>query len=404
MEFQISKNRIVSGINLVKQAVANRTTKPILKTILVKVEEPWVILRATNTQIFIEVKVRPESIQSHGECCVDSLITNLLPTFEDGRYEDGKLVNPVKFSLNEGKLTVRQGRRKHQPVYFPPDEFPVKPELDGYNDLTHEDRINLIQAFQRLNVSIGVTEDRRILQGFNINPHLNYIISGDGTRTTLRENITVSGNIATLPARLVMPILSNLSSLSESDKIKIKIGSPVSGFKVEQYSSENLISEWEIIVNCLEGEFPEKPLTLIRETREAQPKLVVKTKKEKLRQILEICKVYSDRAYNEGSKAFYAVLEKVEDNPEDMLDSPVTISMNVPDLVKMDEPLVCESEGDTLRFLFHPGMMLEALNEVKTEDVELRFFGEKKPFLVLDGSNFCYLQAPMVDKRNDTSG
>src|SRR3990167_4515107 len=179
MKFSISKNKILQAINIVKQGVANRTTNPILKTILMEAKEDgWLMLRATNNVLDISVEVKAE-IEKIGKCCVSDLVINLLPTFEDGQYKENVLVNPIKFDLTEKGLVVTQAKRKHRPVFMSSNDFPKKPEVDGYIEFTNIS--NLIEAFQRLSISVGVTEDRRILQGFHLNPHLKDMVTGDGT-------------------------------------------------------------------------------------------------------------------------------------------------------------------------------------------------------------------------------
>ncbi len=383
MKFQVSKNKILQAVNIVKQAVANRTTNPILKTILFEAtEDGWLILRATNNILDISAQIKAE-IEEPGKVCVSDLVIDLLPSFEDGKYEDGKLVNPVKFALTDKGLSVSQGKRKHRPVFMSPDEFPKKLEIEGYQQ--SEDLAQLIEAFQRLQVSVGVTEDRRILQGFHLNPHLNMMVTGDGTRVSLRENIKLPGNIANPPAKLIMSILSNLTGLGTNDKLEIKTGGLVA-FRASQFANDEVYLKWEIIINGLDGEFPTKPRELIQEALASPVKLMVKADKAVLSKILTICKVYSDRAFDEGKSTHVTLLKN---------SLGVVFSMHIPDLVEMEEPIECEYEGEDFKYLFHPGMALEALNGVKSEKVELKFCEELKPFLIMDGSEFVYLQAAM---------
>lgn len=383
MKFQVSKNKILQAVNIVKQAVANRTTNPILKTILIEAgEDGWLTLRATNNTLDISAMIEAD-IQEAGRVCVSDLVIDLLPTFEDGQYKDNVLTNPVKFELTEKSLIVTQGKRKHRPVFMSPDDFPKKLEVTDYQEV--KDAAQLIEAFQRLNVAVGVTEDRRILQGFHLNPHLNMMVTGDGTRAYLRENITLPGNIANPQAKLVMSVLSNLTGLTDKDKLEVKSGGMVA-FKATQFTNDNPYLKWEIIITGLDGEFPTTPRKLIQDNLANTPKLTIKTDKQVLSKILGICKVYSDRAFDEGKSTHLTMTKN---------GSGIMFSMHIPDLVEMEEPLECQYEGDDFIYRFHPGLALEALNTMKTDAVELRFFGELTPFLILDGSEFTYLQGAM---------
>lgn len=390
MKFQISKNKLLQATNMVKQAVALKTTNPILKTVFIQAEEGWLTFRATNTISDIEVKIKA-NIEKPGSCCVDSLVTDLLPTFEDGKYDaDNVLLNPVKFSLDK-RLSISQGKRRHQPVYMDSATFPIKQEIKDYVEVSSDDKLKLMEALQRLQTSVSTLADRPVLQGFHINPHLGFIIASDGNRVSLWEGITVPGNITTPPARILMPVLSNLLTLSENDKLWMKFG-VWSGFKAEQYFNGESVLKWEIIFNSLSGDFPPKARDSLRAAREAPPSLKIIADKELLKNILTVCKMYSDRAYNEGKGDYQVVLSKNGKG--------VVFSMNIADLVEMEEPLECEVEGEDLEFWFLPGMLLESLIPVKSDKAELRFFGDKVPFVLLDDATpqYSYLQVPMAKK------
>lgn len=389
MKFEISKNKLLQATNMVKQAIALKTTNPILKTVFIQAEEGWITFRATNTISDIEVKIKAV-IEKPGSCCVDSLVTDLLPTFEDGKYENNLLLNPVKISLDK-RLTISQGKRRHQPVYMDSATFPVKQEIKDYVEVNSEDKLKLIEALQRLQTSVSTLADRPVLQGFHINPHLGFIIASDGNRVSLWEDIQVPGNITTPPARILIPVLSNLLTLSENDKLEMKFG-VWSGFRAEQYLNGEPVLKWEIIFNSLSGDYPPKARDSLKAAQEAQPHLKIIANKELLKNILTVCKMYSDRAYNEGKGDYQVVLSKNGKG--------VVFSMNIADLVEMEEPLECESEGEELEVWFLPGMLLESLTSVKSDKAELRFFGEKAPFVLLDEATpqYSYLQVPMAKK------
>lgn len=387
MRFRVSKNTIVQAINIVKEAVASRTTNPILKTVMVEAKEDgWLSLRATNNILDITAEVKAE-IEIPGKVCMSDLLISLLPTFGDAIYQDNVLTNPLQFEFTEKGLVVIQGKRKHRPTWISPDDFPKKLEITDYEVI--QEKAVLIEAFQRMSIAVGVTEDRRILQGFHINPHNQEIVVGDGVRVYFRENIALPGNIADPPARLVMPILSNLTTMSDKDILEAKLGGLLA-FKGTQIVNEEPYLKWEIIINGLDGDFPTTPKKLIEEAKSKKSRFSIKTNRQLLTRVLEVCNIYSKRAFDEG-KSVHTILTKNG--------SGVMFSMHVPDLVEMEEPLECEYEGDDFRFLFHPGLTLEALGTMKSDTVELQFFGEEAPFLMLDGSQFTYLQGAMKENK-----
>lgn len=404
MEFQVSKAAIMQGINLVKGAVAGKTTNPILKTIYMSAKsDGWVLLRATNLVMDISAEIKA-TVTEPGEVCISDLVTDLLPTFEEGTYKDGLLTNPIKFVFNDKGLSVTQGKRRHRPAYVPVTDFPKQLVVEGYNQLTNEQRANLIESFQRLQVSVGVTEDRRILQGFHINPHTKHMVTGDGTRVSYRGNFDIPGNIANPPAKLIMGVLSNLVSLSPKDILEIKTSGLVA-FKAQQIANDEVFLKFEILINGLDGDYPARPVELIDEAIARDPHLTIRADKPTLIKILEICNVYSQRAFNEGKSQHVTLMANEQG---------IVFSMHVPDLIEMEEPLDCKYDGDDFTYLFHPGMALEALRIIKSDVVELVYAEPLKPFLIFeivkvkteDGeketrSDFVYLQGAMKDKKNE---
>ncbi|RJQ27295.1 hypothetical protein C4577_01635 [Candidatus Parcubacteria bacterium] len=398
MEFSVSKNKLLQATNLVKQAVATKATREILKTVYMKAEEGWLTSRGTDTNMYVSISI-PLEVVEPGEVCIDSLVLNLLPTFADAHYkEDGQCSNPIKFKLGRGetkRLSISQGKSRHSPIYMDPAEFPKFPEVLEYSPISFEDKAKLVQAFQRLQVSVSDLVDRRILQGFHVNPHSNYIITGDGNRISLMEGLTIPGNIGTPNAKMVMSVLSNISGLSASDVLEVKFGN-WTGFRAQQTLDGQVISKWEVIINTLAGEFPTIALESIQNAKRARTKLEVLVDKKALDNALSVCKIYSDAA-TEAGKINYAKLAKTQDG--------VIFSMEIPELVSdMVQPLDCEATGDDFEILLHPGTLLEALPTVKSEKVKLQFYGPRLPFLMFDleEEKYTYLQVPMA--ANDTTG
>lgn len=375
MEFTISKSKLTTCLGMVKTAIPPKTTNPILKTVMLRVVDNKAIFRGTNTILDISVTI-PIDVKSEGECCFDSVVLDIIQNFSD---------DDIKFKLKDNKLTVSQGKRRHNPLFSDTTEYPQKHECDNYIQYNPTE---FLMALSRTSICTSTLVDRPVLQGFYINPHENFIVTGDGDRVSLWENISLPGNITIPHSRIVMSILPYVANLGENGQFELSLGQ-WTGFKgTIIHDNENVMS-WEIIFNSLAGDFPEVARKAVKDALSTPPKFKVISNKTSIRNILEICKVYSDRAYAEG-RPNQVVLSSNGQG--------VKFSMNIPDLIEMEEHLEAETEGEEFSIWFDPRMLLEAISQVQADDVELRFFGSKVPFVLLDNQapQFAYLQVSMV--------
>ncbi|MBU2177708.1 MAG: DNA polymerase III subunit beta [Gammaproteobacteria bacterium] len=370
MEFNIEKSSILPALNFVSQAVVMKSAIPIFKTIFISAEKGNVTVRATNNVYDMRYTV-PADVKDEGACCVDNMLVGLLDCFSDGaiRFKKGT------------RLSITQGSRKHQLVYVDPEMFPAS--LDVL-DINYE-AVNAKTLLRALSCCLGsclVTGDRPILQTYYVNPHVGQIITGDGTRVSVYDNVKVPGNIANPPAKILSSVLfSAIRSLSEETMLEACFGNR-SGFRTPN---------WEIFVNSLSGEFPQVAGKVVLDALNVEPLLKIVFDKSELWNVLRICALYANRAYAENKQAQSAM---VYDKGK------LRFAMDVVDLSKVDEPIEnFEATGiDNFEILVNPSYLLTVLENVLSEKVEMRFFSNIKPFLVLDldDPNYVYLQIPLV--------
>lgn len=380
MQFTISKDKLNSCLNMVSMAIPPKTTNFILKNVFVEAKKEKVTFRGTNNILDISVTVQAD-VKEEGACCFDNMLSGVIQNFNN---ED------IKISLVNSKLTVSQGRRRHNPLHTSITNYPPKQKIKKYIEY---DPAELLVALSRTAICASTLIDVPTTQGFFINPESKFIITSDGERVSIWENIDLPGKITIPHSKVVMPILSYVSALGESGKFELSLGQ-WTGFKGTVTHNDMGIISWEIIFNSLAGDYPDVSFKTIKNYTKIEPELKLIAEKLVIKNTLEICRTYSDRAYNEG-RPHQVILSN---NGQGIM-----LSMQIPDLIEMEEHLECEIDGGDFEYWLDPRFLLEAVNQVQSDKVELRFFDHTSPFILKDSEvdNFTYLQVAMVSTKKE---
>ncbi len=376
MKFSIEKSVLLEGLDIIKPAIPSKATNDVLKTVYLEAQDNTLYLRGTDRRSDIVVIV-PCNVETEGKICVNNLVVSLIPNLSDGG---------ILFDFDE-KLVISQGKRKHEVAWVATDKYPNRKKIKRYVEI---DPTEIKQALSKASISLSNSNtNRRYLQGFYINPHDNYIVSGDGNRVTTVENLDLPGTITLPMGTSIMSVLSVLNSEGKNT-VEIAFGKRT-GFKSTRYNKDGEFSMMiDAIFTSLEGEYPDQARRYILDAKKAKIALSLEVDKNILKNILEICRLYSDRAMA-LAKAGPVILRKTKKG--------VTLIMNIKGLVDMNEPLECEFEGSgDFEIWFHPGLLLEAVAAVISDKVKLVFYNEKLPFVLLDPDmeSYTYLQTLMA--------
>lgn len=370
MLFTTDVNELARGFAFVSKALPSKTITPILKNVLLVANNDGVTLRGSDGILHISVTI-PADVEKEGDACIDPIVFETVSRFDKGL---------VKFSLKK-RLIVTQNGKRHNFSVISAESYPNAPTMSGYLSIDSD----IFAAFRKCNVAVSDAVDQPILQAYYLDPCNDYIMAGDGNQITNYE-IGLKGlrEVSTPPAK----ILNSVASFMRSDgDVEVAFTESHVGFRTDS---------WEVVVANLAGKFPDVARTAVQDTLNSTPSTVLVFDKAALRRCLEICSVYSSRAFDDAA-AFYVGLSSE--------DGIATITMSVPELVDMVEPLeLAEHAGQDLpEFLLHPKLLLEAVGVLSSDQVEIRFYEAMKPFIVIDreDENFCYLQVAMAGPRKE---
>lgn len=374
----IMKSELMNKYSLISSARGSTQDKPILRTIKVEGFKETTQIRLTANNRLVYGHVTLDALQVSGDFCfcADELVFQILGTFPD--------TAEVELEVNEDKLVMKHGRKIHEVMTIPVDDFEAVPQVGEYEVINLE---KVVSAFETNQIATATDANRPALQCYNISTKSGAIISADGVQLMKYSGLVLPGE-DTLPRQGVLkdffPLLNYIAQAADASAVF----GVNSGFKSEELGAE-------LIVGRINAElFDLNQLFVISGEKEVLAKLVIPT--ASLSSALAVCKIYEARGLANGNPNT-AVLH-IQDNQ-------VFITTTVKGLSDMTEPL----EGVEMKILeeeqtltFSAKLLSEFIDIVTAESIELKVLegGFRSPFVVTvpEVPDCIYLQMPTQER------
>ena len=242
MRFSCSQNTLVKTLNIVSKAVTSRTTIPILKGILIKVdEEGFITMSASDLDISIEDKFEVVDYEP-GEIVVQAKlfgdIIRKLPA------------DIVYIEENNGNLDIKCASSEFSIIGNPSDEFP-NINLVDISDKISFDREILKEMIRKTTFAASVDESRGVITGVLLEmkeDSLN-MVALDGFRMAISREKMTNGeeqNIV-IPARTLNEVAKIISeSEGDSENVDFFLSEKRAVFEVDNI---------KVVVRLLDGEY-----------------------------------------------------------------------------------------------------------------------------------------------------
>lgn len=357
MNFSVSKNHLYHGLSLVSKAISPNSPLPQLSGIKMEVLENQIILTASDSDLSIEHKLflsdaeNKLEINEIGSVVIDARYLNdIVRKLEDEiiHFEliDGSLVK-IYDSLADYKIN---GMRANQYPQIDFSEPALKLTMDGEV---------LSQSVLQVLFATSDRETRPVLTGVNFNYKADdnklVIIATDSYRlahkTLKLEDVSENFNI-TIPrkvlgelARLVEPVKSVEIALNE---------------KKIQFKFDHILIQSRL----LDGVFPETKRLI---PTEFVTEVTLGTKQ-------------LSRAIDRAS---FIKQEGISTVKFDIIPDEIVITNTSQEMGSFKESLsIDEFDGGPLRISFSTKFMSEALRSLNSLDVNIKFAGDMRPFLL----------------------
>ncbi|BEP27671.1 DNA polymerase III subunit beta [Helicovermis profundi] len=365
MNFSCNQTILSDSINIVQKAVSLKTTKPILKGILLKAYNNQLKLVGNNLSIGIENTIEA-NVKKEGSIVISSKLFGEIIR---------KLPNEtINFSVNENNvIDITCLNTKFSIQGQSALEFPEIEEIDN----TEEYEINSLifkNMIRQTIFAISLDDSRPILTGSLIeikNDNLS-MVSIDGYRLSLK-NISIDSdfvNKAVIPGKTLSEVNKILSQLNENnEKIKISITDKHIMFNIEKI---------KIISRLLDGEFIKYDQIIPNEFNS-----IVKINTSELLRSIERASLLAIESKSNTIKMIFK-------------NSNLNISTNV-EIGSVDENVDIELKGKEIEIGFNPKYLMDALKIIDSEEVIMKLTTSVSPCIIkpVDDESYTYLILPV---------
>jgi DNA polymerase-3 subunit beta len=364
MKFKLSREDLLPALQVVNGVVERRQTLPILSNLLLNVGKSG--LRLTTTDMEVElIAIIKGSYDAKGEITLPARklldICRALPEAAE-----------ISFNITGDKALITSGKSRFTLATLPAQEFP---SVD-ISESTTEFKIKqgkLKELFDKTGFAMAQQDVRYYLNGLLLEPVGSTLraVATDGHRLALCEaEISAKEEIS---HQIIVPrkAVTELIRLLKEDEGEIKV----------QLSSNHIHIELEDLhftSKLIDGKFPDYDRVI-----PANGDHPITTNKDILRQSLTRASILSNEKY----RGVRIILEK---------DRLRALAHN-PEQEEAEEEIDINYGGSDLEIGFNVSYLLDALNIIKTEEVEITISDPNSSCLVLPvGSNECkYVVMPM---------
>ena len=365
MKFSCSQSTLVKALNIVSKAVTSRTTIPILKGILIKVdEEGFITMSSSDLDISIEDKFEVVDFEP-GEIVVQAKlfgdIIRKLPS------------DIVYIEEKDGNLLINCSNSEFNIVGSPSDEFPNINLGDEGKKLTLNKEI-LKNMIRKTTFAASVDESRGVITGVLLeikNDQFN-MVALDGFRMAVaREYINneVEKNVI-IPARTINEVAKIIAEAeTENEEVDLIIGEKRAIFVIDNIKA---------VVRLLDGEYVKYNDIL---PKESQIRIVLN--RTDLMNAIERASLFAKVGKNN--------LIRLELNENEMEITSKSEEGNV------KEDVFISKEGKDLVIGFNSKYLLDSLKVIDEENISLLFNTPVSPCLIrpIEGNEYEYLILPV---------
>jgi DNA polymerase III subunit beta len=242
MDFTISKEILVSGIQTVQNAVSQKSSLPILSNVLIEAEQGKVKITATDLDIGISFTTEA-AIDTEGAITVPARkffdIVKALPE-----------ESPVSISMKKSNyLTIKSAKAQFRIIGLPKEEFPNLPVFKDQDSVSVEQKV-LKEMITLTDFAISRDDTRYVLNGtlLVVKEDTIILVATDGRRlATIEKKLakkTLVDRSVIIPTKTVQEIKR---MLSDEGDVQVK------------FSDNQIMFEFPsslVISRLIEGEYP----------------------------------------------------------------------------------------------------------------------------------------------------
>jgi len=360
MKVKLSKEDLLSGIQVVQNVVAAKATLPILSNMLLETKKDSMRLYTTDLDIGISCEIAVNIIE-------DGAITIPAKRFAEVIRElpSGDIIIHAR---KNNQIEIEGQNCKIKLLGLPKEEFPKFPEFKE-KEIVRVKQTDLKEMFRLTSFAVSNEESRYVLNGIlmEVDQDMIRLIATDGRR------------LAKIEKKLLQPVTKNISVILPIKAIQEVNRNLKEEGEVLFVSGTNQvlfdINGTMIATRIIEGDFPNYEQVIPKMTA---PKITLNT--------LEFLSAIR-RANLLATPDFQAVKFEI-------FKDKLVVSKTTPDVGESREELPITFTGNEMVIGFNPQYMIDLLKNTVDTTIDVEFLGSDKACIIRK-ENYLYLALPM---------
>jgi DNA polymerase-3 subunit beta len=365
MNFTITKDQIIAGLQAVQNVVSTRTTLPILSNVLLRAEDGHLEITATDLDVTVACKVEAKVTKGGATTLPVKKLFGIVR----------ELNGDIEIETDEKNIaSIRSGSSFFKIHGLGADEFP--PLLKFKDDKKVSVSQETIRAMlKKTSFAVSTDESRYVLNGIFISLKEGKMtfVATDGRRLALvDEEVEVSENSAgefIVPAKAVNE-LTRL--LQDKGTVELKFGENQASFSLQNENGFAVL----LITKLIEGNYPNYRQVIPGEAKER-----ISLVREEFQQALRRAEIMTSEKANSVKLAFGK--------------NTLTITANSPEVGEARETIAINYKGKEFAIAFNPRYLIDPLGALTEDEIFMELIDELSPGVVKINGPFLYVVMPM---------
>ena len=364
MKIECIKDKLIEAITKANRLTGKNLSLPVLSCVNLYADKNFLVIRSTNLDCGIEIKV-PAKVDVSGEIALHGgIITSLL----NGLPKEKNIILESK----EGNILIKTSSNNTLIKTYSPDDFPSIPKLDTHKTIEMNPKL-LIKGFKSVVYSASLSTIKPELASVYIYKDSGDLVfvSTDSFRLAekkikIKESVDFPSVI--IPAKNVLDIIHTLENVSDDVKIL---------FDRNQIAFET--KDIYLMSRVIDATFPDY--------KQIMPKVFVTevvVLKQDLVDSFKTSHVFSDKFNQVNIKALPSKKSFV-------------ISTKNSDVGEYTNALDASVTGQAVDINFNPRYIADCFQSIDSDSVSISISGANKPLVMrgMSDKSFSYLVMPM---------
>ena len=372
MKFKIKKNDIIDVLSRVQGITGRKSNLAITENVLIQTKGDKIFITATDLETGFE-GIYPSKVESDGIVTINSKkLYEIVKSFPSDDIGFEEVENRWLKIGNENVLYNLVGMNS--------DDFPEIPHIDEINflNINSYDFKKMIE--KTVMISASTEEKRAHILGIKFEciedegKAVLRMISTDGKRLSKTDCFNIEEKIEISEKNTVIIPKKGLHEVGKflDNEGKIKVGIKDNSFIVKKENET-------IIINLLEGEFPE-----YGDIISVGDDNIVEVDKNSFRMMLKRMSILTSEDYK-------GVIFKFEKNR-------LVVRAANPDIGESKENMNIDFKGDSIEVAFNPQFFIDTLSFIDSDQVFLRIKDDEHPCFIQGKNDKTFLSVIMPMK------